>query len=198
MEKVENKRNADRYKCLTCGKITTNIKSFGGVSGHCRPGDLIDIEDKRYYTPEKDEFYIGFKYEEYYNGIWNKKTVTWGGDGNIHTWNDFVINQIGKFYRQDTVFVGTATPALRVKYLDEEDIKSFGFNSDKTKLQHCKSSSYIYKNYELINNYMGNFFTVRIYTINPSNEKDTDIIFHGVIKNKSELKKVLKKLSIYE
>lgn len=44
---------------------------------------------------------------------------------------------------------------------------------------------------------MGDWFTIRIQTVNPSNKKDIDILFHGIIKNKSELKTVLNKLNIY-
>jgi hypothetical protein len=30
-----------KYKCMSCCKEVSRPKSFGGVDGHCRPGDLV-------------------------------------------------------------------------------------------------------------------------------------------------------------
>lgn len=138
---MSNKRNIIRYKCLTCGKSTIDIKSFGSVDGHCRPGDLIYLEEKRYYTPKLDEFHVGFEYE--YLNHFGKDSLNWT--------TEIIENDVSMFHINNLL----ASCAIRVKYLNKEDIESLEFKLDKTKLQGCKSSFYIYNNYELINDIYG-------------------------------------------
>jgi hypothetical protein len=71
------------------------------------------MEDKKYYTPEPEEFHIGFHFEYKYSVAnpgdkgWTKK---------IFTGDNFEIS--------DATEVSDFT---RVKYLDHEDIESLGF-----------------------------------------------------------------------
>jgi len=149
---------------------------------------------KGYYTPDISEFYVGFIFErqvgfsnietseEYTGGIveevddsqW-RKTIT--------TINNYKV--IGELLLE--------TSYIRVKYLDTSDIESLGFTYD--------SNSKIYKRGEYrlhINNeedYVQRLLKVSIWT-STSNPGYSDIIFYGVIKNKSELIIVLKQIGI--
>jgi hypothetical protein len=72
---------------------------------------------------------------------------------------------------------------FRVKYLDKEDIESLGFIQGKLPYQYFKDT------YRLVD--LGD----NKYSISQPNLYD-DTDFRGIIKNKSELKKVLKMLEI--
>ena len=82
----------------------------------------------------------------------------------------------------------------RVKYLDKEDIESLGF-----KLEHYNKTSiygamgntkkpYIIENFSPVGN--------NIYKITWISTMGNLVLFNGYIKNKSELKKLLKQLEI--
>ena len=137
-----------------------------------------------YYTPELEEFHPGFVYEMCLRNkegatFWQRRTV--GPQGWQGIWNiPFSINK-----------------GYRVKYLDREDIESLGFV-----FKVGTESSYIKDN-----------ITMHVYDAKRWNtENDTitmfkkdliravgkTIVFSGTIKNKSELKRLLKMLGIYE
>jgi hypothetical protein len=120
-------------------------------------------EDK-YYTPEIEEFHPNFEYE--FNSY---------GQGFVET----EVSETGGFFQGEK----------RVKYLDREDIESFGFDF---KEEHRFSKIYSKHNEAIEIREDGE---VRIglinYGINDCVDKIT-IWFRGTIKNKSELKKVLK------
>jgi len=126
---------------------------------------------EKYYTPTIEEFHVGFEceYNDPLKGSWEKV-----------------------IYTEDMFFGGKRGLTLlekRVKYLDREDIESLGFKldknaSDKDILNLEKDDTGI--------TYKQDCFLI-IYKFNGSKER---IIFDGLIKNKSELKKLMYQLQI--
>ncbi len=139
----------------------------------------------KYYTPEISEFYIGFEFEY----------TNWGGWSKSNDFNDL-------FITDDTNIISELKwdiehNKIRVKYLDRRDIESLGWMFEK---QHagleeiCFSTGgpefedILYMNYDLDSKYM------RISWLG-----EGDITrFSGTIKNKSELKVLIKQLGINE
>jgi hypothetical protein len=121
----------------------------------------------KYYTPEIEEFHVGFEYQFRIGSSWVDMVYTsaHGLEGRI------------------------LTDLVRVKYLDREDIESLGFKYLK---KGWGDESLVFRlnksvGYELYFRGRGSCH------ITNSNEK---VLFDGTIKNKSELKKVLKMIGI--
>ena len=126
--------------------------------------------ENKYYLPKIEELHIGFECEIDQSEI-NKN----------FKWCEYVI---GTDY--ETITIARAVSevnknGIRVKYLDRQDIESFGF-----KLFENMPSRFHYNKYELDVDYLN---VIRI-------EYDCNYIFKGKIKNKSELKKLLIQLEI--
>lgn len=120
--------------------------------------------ENKYYTPEIEEFHIGFEFEEkplYFSefGDYMPQSIHVGGSSaESHLKNSWV----------------------RVKYLDSEDIESLGF------FKWPDDDIYDLGEFQL---HLGRYddpYKVEIY------DDNSKYCFVGVIKNKSELKKVLK------
>lgn len=112
----------------------------------------------KYYTPEIEEFHIGFEYEQ--------EDINEGGSS--LSWYKHTIGEgkdIDTLDRSEELGL-----SYRVKYLDREDIESLDLPS-----------------YIKITNILNN-----LWEIIGTNAR----IFRGEIKNKSELKKLLKQLGI--
>ena len=141
----------------------------------------------KYYTPTIEEFCIGFEYEELSNvGSWYK---TQFGDNNGE-YN----NELSECYWNIT------HDKIRVKYLDKEDIESLGFKlkGKSIDLWFEKEGIYLRDDGYHLNN-------IKLqYGLHDNNLKITfnyvageeQIHFEGKIKNKTELKKLLKQLEI--
>lgn len=153
--------------------------------------------ETKYYTPSLEEFYIGFEYEYFYSPLRYKevaKSNFW--EKRIYTGNDFIgcLYPYDEDRREYNAFLRlvphpgnflTIEDQVRVKYLDEEDIKSFGFIPGLTWVnQHER-----YDKGEYCIQLIGDG-KITIY------EYMGKLLFHGKIKNKSELKKVLQMLDI--
>lgn len=127
----------------------------------------------KYYTPSIEEFHVGFECEEFVSNKWKKLLITQFCD----------LDLIECEIEQDTNNV-------RVKYLDREDIESLGFvflkSTSKTLIQYSLGTYLLYE--------IKNTNSIRIKEIIDVGE--TAILFHGTIKNKSELKRVLQQLGI--
>lgn len=67
--------------------------------------------DKKYYTPEFEDFAIGLEWEEYSQGRWQKLEI-YGSIDELEDW-------------------GLAKERKRVKFLDKEDIESLGWEYEK-------------------------------------------------------------------
>lgn len=144
---------------------------------------------KKYYTPTIEEFHVGFEYE-YQPPISN--------DWYKNTWE-----QLDEFYsdiygsQEDFVPLPDCSN-IRVKYLDREDIESFGF-VDQEDRGMSEYSGYLFQKEDSTVEF--GTFTVR-YWIRVNRMKIDAIIpgtiFDGVIKNKSEFKRLLIQLNIIQ
>ena len=127
----------------------------------------------KYYTPEIEEFHVGFEFESNY--ITYSKDKEWV---KVTLKEDLNNEEIAWFY---TSYIGDAVPTeFRVKHLDREDIESLGFDWIK---EHC----YVLGDWSIITGSE----TISIYI-----EGEDDCRFYGKIKNKSELKRVLKMIGV--
>jgi len=155
-------------------------------------------EISKYYTPELSEFYIGFEYEIKYGALLDFVQDTYSED-------DF--NE-GKF-RDGTEF--------RVKYLDVADIERGGWTKtdndihfrnevvlfgDKFKLfEYKKEHNIFYLEYlrDIYDGALGLKVIISVWntgTMSLSKNDKPQHLFNGNIKNISELKQVIKMLSI--
>ena len=149
------------------------------------------MKDKdKYYTPEIEEFHVGFEYEQILepyevNKPETKKWTKVKYSGNINSIGGSVV-----FFQGYDV---------RVKHLDREDIESLGFVYDKTS---TKNQWKFYKgNIGLM--YRPKTNQIGTCTLDPMKSDfmkkhsiDDKHVFMLTIKNKSELKKLLKMLNI--
>jgi len=146
------------------------------------------MEDNKYYTPEIEEFHIGFEYEFKGSIMWHKF---------CYKGIDF-INEHGKDELISEIKLGN----IRVKYLDKEDIESLGWNltrhsvvkeysEDKTKFRFKPIEGLIEYSFNgrFLLSTEDNFKTIAIRSLG-------GLMFIGVIKNKSELVKLMNQLGI--
>ena len=136
------------------------------------------MKDK-YYTPEIEEFHVGFEYESSYLEDYD-------------TWKKEIIDtvDVGYFY---SIYTGDAVPTeFRVKYLDREDIESLGFYLQYPDLS---SSPFINKDIYKDNACIIDIRSNNIVSITKCNHPNTSTLVFK-IKNKSELKRLLKQLNI--
>lgn len=129
----------------------------------------------KYYVPEIEEFHVDFEYE-YLDGIWHKATPT-------------------DISRKD---YDKQKDGIRVKYLDKEDIESLGWI-----LQKDYSTEYIFQYnwnhegfYELELDKDYKTLTISYYMEKGDGNYTEFEKFNGIIKNKSELKKLMNQLGI--
>jgi hypothetical protein len=139
----------------------------------------IENKIELYYTPEIEEFHVGFEYEVMIpeKSIWSKE---------VFFLNDSHIDLVKWVNIQDEFTIHK----IRVKYLDTEDIESLGWVDGET----MGLSGYLFNwrnEDEKFQMYEDREFT-QIY-----NWED-QIIFQGTIKNKSQLKFIMTCLGILE
>ena len=133
--------------------------------------------ENKYYTPTIEEFHVGFEYEEetiiYTDKGWfTHKDLGW--EKKIFDSTSYMEN----YYLSERVkrgLVGKCDPTIRVKYLDREDVESLGFAQ-------TVEDQYTLDDIEFL---IDDDLFVQII-------KDDGFLFQGTIKNKSELKRVLK------
>ena len=134
--------------------------------------------DEEFYVPDISEFHIGFEFEEYDGQDWESSKIT--------LWTDL----------KDLFDCEDKCPIpMRVKYLDKEDIESLGFELfDTTK----KDEIYFRASDNLMTEQEIRLWVSKEFgyiEINDIKEKTgCEGLFRGKIKNKSELKKVLKSI----
>lgn len=151
--------------------------------------------ENKYYTPTIDEFYVGFRFEVLNNEIWE--------------WQHMNASRLQEINFDDNT---DNMSKYRVKYLDKTDIESLGFeevndvevcNLFKTITLHSDEDTKYYIKYldehKLIKCYISIYqeHSVRIVKelLNKYNPRQ---VFQGIVKNKSELVKLLKMLGINE
>lgn len=154
--------------------------------------------ENKYYTPEIEEFHVGFECELNANAA----ASTFDNEKDFY-FVPYTINlnplNISKLIDKKEV---------RVKYLDREDIKSLGWEhvghtlSDFFKLEKSVrlGSGHWFHEFRIIFDYNNKYTQLEDHFWNIKIEGifggDSDILFEGVIKNKSELKRVLKQCGI--
>ena len=151
----------------------------------------------KYYTPEIEEFYVGFECE--IQSSWGMQKGIYPSILREDTLTGFQLQKIGETETLKKVISG-----IRVKYLDKEDIESCGFGNYKKSVcawyeleGHFEDSfaSYGYwTKIRLIHCESDN--KIKILAFEHSWDEEETVLFQGKIKNKSELKKLLKKLNI--
>jgi hypothetical protein len=131
--------------------------------------------ENKYYTPKLGEFFQGFEYQVLRNNNWEKEDLLYS--------NKYI--KVHGFSYLDSLIQGNK---VRVKYLDSEDIESLGWklmdNPSTIGFHFIKDYNRIWLNAENIDNYC-------------KIAKGLNIVFQGIIKNKSEFIKVLKMIEIY-
>jgi len=152
------------------------------------------MEESKYYTPEIEEFFVGFEFECHNQMEFEK--MTFGV-------NDFSNPELRQ-YKDDIM---KAVHAIcRVKFLDREDIESLGWShaeSIRWKLVDRDDVFTIpYKDPRGFCNEMSLLYApltswVLICQYNNKNTTDESVTrFTGRVKNKSELRKLMKMLQI--
>lgn len=147
------------------------------------------MENNKYYTPSIEEFHVGFEYEvsnDLVRGLLETKPDK--------EWYKQIFDNSKPYDYEFLKFcIESKFEAIRVKYLDKEDIESLGFDES------CDEPG------EWWWSFNGDF-EIQLYlndlpnssSINPSCRiySDRGEVFSGFIKNKSELKRLLTQLQI--
>lgn len=132
------------------------------------------MSDSKYYTPSIEEFHNGFEYE------WNYKGEGWKKDS--HSFGTSMDENAGDWYEFSPENPKTE---VRVKYLDREDIESFGW-IEKEGLEEPFTFTIQYD--DILVAYL-HFYDEdgEIRVIIDCGDKK----FSGILKNKSQLKQIL-------
>ena len=144
------------------------------------------MEDK-YYSPKIEEFYVGFEYE-----LLEKipmKDKYWGMKLIKSVFTEKIWKSIGA---NVDFFTDLDNSKVRVKYLDSSDIESLGF---KLKVENKYGITFANRLYSIVYSKMKSNH-LEIFLIQPYVNEYDGLKFSGVIKNKSELKKLLIQLEI--
>tara|TARA_R110000787_G_scaffold87151_2_gene185774 strand:- start:2708 stop:3124 length:417 start_codon:yes stop_codon:yes gene_type:complete len=136
------------------------------------------LKETKYYTPTIEEFHIGFEYE------------MWRGSKRYGKWDKDM--KFGVFSNINAYYVFIEDEELRVKYLNQEDIESLGFHQGYSAKDGRNYITYINKDVVIKQYYNNN----NEYAIVIQLKNSQRTLFDGFIKNKSELKKLLKQLNI--
>jgi hypothetical protein len=138
-------------------------------------------EESKYYTPEIEEFHVGFEYEEL--------DPDYQGQSDGKQWKPRKLSKEGLI---DTLIHWKHIwDLVRVKYLDREDIESLGFELLK---EDVNGKAFIHKD----NDELQIWWSINdiIDIDNGQTYEDCITYFKGTIKNKSELKRILKQIGI--
>lgn len=135
--------------------------------------------ENKYYVPDITEFHVGFEVSyinlgERVNHIIEENDLTLG--------NYEGVTELYEILKNEPL----------TKYLDKEDIESLGFELGGEQL--LKNEHYTFK-YSKYNIRIVKVHTT-LYTIQKIRPNKKITLFQGYIKNKSELKKLLKQLNI--
>ncbi len=138
----------------------------------------------KYYTPELEEFHVGFEYEYFYREKWHKHNLD--GSPIVHSELDEFSDDLMKL----------AHAICRVKYLDREDIESLWGKINEWVISKSGGS------YRLILHTRLNLPFERTITIEMKNHvRDGSgdytvlpVLYRIKVKNKSELKKLMKQI----
>lgn len=134
--------------------------------------------EKKYYEPTVEEFHVGFEFESHIdNGLIPKQLYEEGQEWKATAW------QVGDFFKTDK------PKGLRVKHLDREDIESLGWEFQG------KNSYMFDKKYWLIFEPNNGHISIEEGDV-IGDFQDSEFLFQGKLKNKSELKRLMAQLGI--
>ncbi len=147
--------------------------------------------ENKYYTPEISEFYSGFEYEL----LGHSGKMVPGGI--TQKWEKLEYSLDASYLNdEDSLKELLDCEEIRVKYLDQSDIEELGFKLifNNVGIEYWKLGNFELRTDMDLGAYIG---SDNLYSIfyNPYG-KQYNCVFSGVIKNKSELKKVLNMLNI--
>lgn len=130
-------------------------------------------DNKKYYTPVVEEFYVGFEYEYLtVDSKWIKDTFMSIKPEDTEQMDFSTIESILK----------KCPTELRVKYLDKEDILSLAWEQGKLPYQFFDGIHML--------------VVLDHHRISITHTADDQCLFYGEIKNKSELRILMKQLGI--
>jgi len=142
----------------------------------------------KYYTPSIEEFHIGFEYEQ--------EDINEGGSS--LSWYKYTIKEGGAYIIDQLITNEDLGLSYRVKYLDKEDIESLGFVETSNNWFTINAPGKLgYWTQVVIDfRWMHRTEPYKDISISGKRGEENDVIFRGIIKNKSELKVLLKQLNI--
>lgn len=141
------------------------------------------MEDNKYYIPNIEEFYVGFEFE--YRNSKAKYIKSNDFSYTLMEIDSDCINNLKSDLQNNQI---------RVKYLDKEDIEELEFKEWIPPYAMIAGwKTYINQNESFIINFKDNMVNIHY---NNFIMGDNECIFKGRLKNKSELKKLLKQLGI--
>lgn len=164
--------------------------------------------ENKYYVPSIEDFRVGFEFEHkdpYYEGREEFQEAVIETSELVRYYNsqDKLFNYWEAEHLLSNILWDIENKNIRVKYLDKNDIESFGFDCMRAELN-MNNKHFFFKPW--INIDGKNKTPVRCYTLQWTPEKNniviqtTDdvpsILFNGKVKNKSELKMVLQMIGV--
>lgn len=156
--------------------------------------------ENKYYTPSIEEFHVGFEFEYFDNGEWNKNKLDFDDIVSPPGLDD---NSTQPFYWKSYI---NLKGRFRVKNLDQSDIEELfiplGFYKDPNPFSGCCyiNGSYLESNSISVSlEPETNLLQITRYNYfirSNGREYTSSNLFYGLIKNKSELKRLMKQLGI--
>jgi len=140
----------------------------------------------KYYTPAIEEFHVGFEYEQKCSD--SMKPNKENGD------TDWAICIHKGGVSIDSIMAHVYKYEVRVKFLDQEDIENLGFELKRTTGNYQFHYELDKNSYILLN--LTHVLSSNIIRITKESkhtfEEHENYLFNGIIRNKSELKVLLK------
>lgn len=154
-------------------------------------GNFNKIMEDKYYTPKIEEFHVGFECERV-----NIENAQWG------KWVIKDIEELSECPSYLSIEGHLDAEFIRVKYLDKEDIESLGFTFIGKTIDNWFILNTDFKlgglTYRHITLRYGEDNLLVVFGNEYESEKtvNDEVLFRGYIKNKNELKKLMKQLNI--
>ena len=133
--------------------------------------------ENKYYSPEIKDLLMLQEVEYLYEDEWLKGVVTGITVFELTIHNELLDKIAYIIYNPYDI-----EPVIRIKHLDQEDIESLRFESTKPLWYQYHNDRYMIVD---LSNKGDNMYSI-------TDKRDDTYLFYGKIKNKSELKKVLK------
>ena len=158
-----------------------------------------------YYTPDISEFHVGFEFEEEFK-IYPSKLRVYSSEEKKLFPLEWVKLKLDTSHSISRITNKLKLQKVRVKYLDTDDIKELGWDVYQFNDRDF-SARLVGKKYHVDMYYHYPDHTTQIvyywpkevregYKIDPYNLYNSEYLFSGVVKNKSELKRILEMIKI--